>query len=359
MHRVSRRLLQFPLRFLVLLAGLGLMGLPARVSAQPFGAWAIFSESTGNYISIPHAAALNPTSAITIEAWISLNSPLPTPTSCWSIFGKDFLTSYWVGVCGTTLRTYLAGNTTFFDAGAIPTNQWTHIAVTYDGANRRHYINGELAGVLPETGALPVNTAALRIGSDVSFDVQRNSNIDEVRLWNVARSVDQIRGSINVPINAAQTGLVAVWSLDGNGNDALGVYNGSIVGTVPFLTFPVTLNCGAGSATSACLNTRFAVSIQFRDPNTGVVGTGQVVGCPNPDSALFWFFASNAWEVMVKTINACALDNHYWAFSAATTNVFYRLNVTDVRAGVNKIYFNYPGPPAPAVTDTAAFATCP
>ena len=27
-------------------------------------------------------------------------------------------------------------------------------------------------------------------------------------------------------------------------------------------------------------------------------------------------------------------------------------------AGVNKIYFNYPGPPAPAVTDTGAFATC-
>jgi len=33
--------------------------------------------------------------------------------------------------------------------------------------------------------------------------------------------------------------------------------------------------------------------------------------------------------------------------------------VFDVRAGVNKIYFNYPGPPAPAVTDTNAFATCP
>jgi hypothetical protein len=361
MFGVAERAFHLSVRAIAFLIGLLalLLLLPAAAGAQPFGAWAIFSETTGNYISIPHSAALNPSGAITIEAWISLNTPLPGPSACWSIFGKDFLTSYWVGVCGTSLRSYLAGNTTFFDAGTIPTNQWTHIAVTYDGANRRHYINGEEAGVLPQTGALPGNTAALRIGSDVSFDFQRNSTIDEVRLWSVARTVDQIRGSINVPIHAAQPGLVAVWPLDGNGNDALGGHNGSIVGFVPFLNLPVELNCGAGSSTSACLNTHFSASIQFRDPNTGTTGQAQVVGCPNPDSALFWFFASNAWEVLVKTVNGCALNSRYWAFSAATTNVFYRLQVVDVRAGVSKIYFNYPGPPAPAVTDTAAFATCP
>ena len=46
-------------------------------------------------------------------------------------------------------------------------------------------------------------------------------------------------------------------------------------------------------------------------------------------------------------------------FSAATTNVFYRMEVFNQEYGVNKVYFNYPGPPAPAVTDTGAFATCP
>jgi hypothetical protein len=30
--------------------------------------------------------------------------------------------------------------------------------------------------------------------------------------------------------------------------------------------------------------------------------------------------------------------------------------VTDVLSGETKIYFNYQGPPAPAVTDTSAFA---
>lgn len=61
----------------------------------------------------------------------------------------------------------------------------------------------------------------------------------------------------------------------------------------------------------------------------------------------------------VKVLNACVLNDRIWVFSAATTNVFYRLEAFDVQAGVNKIFFNYPGPPAPAVTDTSAFATCP
>jgi hypothetical protein len=328
-------------------------------AAQPFGAWPVYTGTTGKYIEVPSSADLNPAGAITIEAWVGVTTSTPTPSGCKSIVGKDFTTSYWVGICGTTLRSYLAGTASLKDGGTVPTSESTHIAVTYDGINRRHFINGEEVAVFPQTGALPGNASPVRIGSDVSYDFQPSGFIDEVRLWNVARSVEQIRGSINVPINSAQPGLVSVWSLDAGGIDVVGGHNGAVVGGLGFLNFPVALTCGAGSATSACLNTRFSVSVTFRDPNTGLTGTGQVVSCPNPDSAMFWFFAPNAWEVMVKSINGCGLNSRYWAFSAATTNVFYRLNVADIRGGANKIYFNYPGPPAPAVTDTAAFTTCP
>lgn len=58
---------------------------------------------------------------------------------------------------------------------------------------------------------------------------------------------------------------------------------------------------------------------------------------------------------MVKALNGCSLNSRYWVFSASTTNLFYRLYVFDVTSGVGKTYFNYPGPPAPAVTDAHAF----
>ena len=111
-----------------------------------------------------------------------------------------------------------------------------------------------------------------------------------------------------------------------------------------------------------CLNNRYTVRAYWRTnptPGTATDGQAQVASCPNPGSGLFWFFAPTNWEVMVKVLNGCGLNNRWWVFSAATTNVFYRLEVTDVTSGAQKIYFNYPGPPAPAVTDVNAFATCP
>lgn len=335
-------------------AGAALLSLPAPAAAQPFGAWLTANASnTGRYVSVPHSADLNPTDAITIEAWVSITS-----TGCRSIVGKGYTTSYWVGICGSgTLRSYLAGSASIFDGGTIPLGPWTHIAVTYDGANRRHYINGELVATLPETGALPGNSNPVRISSDVDYDFPPTGAIDEVRLWNVARTIDQIRSSINVPITAAQPGLVAVWPLDGSGADALGAHSGSTVGGVTFLDFAVVLNC-APSATSLCLNGRFSVRVSWRD-STGTTGVGTVVPGASADSGIFWFFSPNAWEVLAKSVNGCGFNNRYWAFGAATTDVFYRLEFLDVRAGANKIYFNYPGVPSPAITDAAAFATCP
>jgi hypothetical protein len=343
---------------LILVALAFLLFLPAVAGAQPFGAWGVWDATAGKYIDIPHSADLNPTGAITIEAWVSLFPTNAGGETCRSVIGKNLTQTYWVGVCGNTLRSYLAGTGSSKDGGTVPTSQWTHIAVTYDGVNRRHYINGELAATFPESGALPTNSSNVRIGSDAAWDFPPQGAIDEVRLWNVARTVEQIRGSINVPIATAMPGLVAVWSLDAGGNDVVGTHDGSIVGGLGFLTFPVTLTCGAGTSTSACLNERFSVSVSWRD-SMGTTGVGTVVACPNPDSAVFYFFASNAWEVLVKSVNGCAFNNHYWAFGAGATDLFYRLEFVDVKGGAAKIYFSYPGTPSPAIIDAAAFATCP
>jgi hypothetical protein len=328
--------------------------LSSRADAQPFGAWFTSNGAAGKYVSVLDSPALSPTAAITLEAWVSNVNDQSQP--CRSIVGKDYHTALWFGICGTALRSYIKGTASIWDAGVVPGNgQWTHIAMTYDGTSRLHYINGELVGTHPETGAMTVNAQELRIGDDVSWDYPPHGAINEVRFWNVARTVDQIRGSINVPITSAQTGLVAVWS-DGL-HDALGAHTGTNVGGVGFLTFPVTLGCTATS-TSLCLSGRFAVSVQWRD-FSGNSGVGTVVPGASADSGLFWFFAPNAWEVLAKTVNGCSLNNRWWAFGAATTNVFYRLEFLDVHGGANKIYFNYPGVPSPAVTDAAAFATCP
>lgn len=353
----------------IMLVGLALAVVASSASAQPFGGgWVtLVGAPTNGYIRIAHSPALNPTGAFTFEAWVAVSDSLHG--GCSSIAGKHWQKAWWVGICGTTLRSYvkgyapagLGGTGTFRDAGTIPPNGWTHIAVVFNGTQRLHYINGELAGSWAESGPLTTSTDEVRIGSDVAYNFTPSGALNEVRLWNVARTQDQIRAWINKPITSGQPGLVAVWPLP-NLNDIIGGHHGTIVGSgIGALGFPPGGSC-TNTPTQLCLQGRFIVTSRWRTnpvPGSPTDGDGKVA-VNSPNSGIFWFFSSDNWELMVKAVNACVAPfNRFWIFSAATTNVFYRMEVFDVVAKQNKVYFNYPGPPAPAVTDSDAFATCP
>jgi len=112
------------------------------------------------------------------------------------------------------------------------------------------------------------------------------------------------------------------------------------------------------TATSLCLNRgRFRAEVRW--DAGGSSGSGTVVPGAAADSGLFWFFAPDNWEVMVKVLDGCVLNDHYWVFAAATTNVHYVLTVTDTLSGKVARYENPAGHPSAATTDTNAFATCP
>ena len=63
--------------------------------------------------------------------------------------------------------------------------------------------------------------------------------------------------------------------------------------------------------------------------------------------------------MLIKVLDGCEINNHFWVFFAAATNVEYTVTVTDTESGDVQTYFNPLGNVAEAVTDTVAFATCP
>lgn len=112
--------------------------------------------------------------------------------------------------------------------------------------------------------------------------------------------------------------------------------------------------------TVLCLNGgRFRVEVAWKDFQGGE-GPGSVVpGAVSDDSGLFWFFAPDNWELLVKVLDGCGVNGHHWVFAAATTNVEYTLTVTDTQTDQAWSRRNPLGRASPAVTDTVALGCKP
>ncbi len=114
--------------------------------------------------------------------------------------------------------------------------------------------------------------------------------------------------------------------------------------------------CVAGDGTRCLLDSRFAVGVEWRAAS-GAVGLGRVVPAGTNDSGLFRFFDPENWEVLVKVLDGCGSNGHFWVFAASTTDLGYTIRVTDTANGRVREYFNEVGAAAAAVTEAKAF-TC-
>ncbi len=85
------------------------------------------------------------------------------------------------------------------------------------------------------------------------------------------------------------------------------------------------------------------------------MGRAAIVRVGTNDSGLFRFFDTNNWEVLIKVLDGCAVNGHVWVFAVSTTDLGYRIAVTDTLTDSLKEYRNEPGLPAPAIADTTAF----
>jgi hypothetical protein len=345
-------------RSVALAAVVVLLALPAGGWAQPFDRWLAVAgtgqtaDNSEGFAQFPDNPAFDLKTAITIEGWVNVETPNPNQ-DCRSFIGKGYQTSYWVGVCAGGLRSYLRGVLDRQTGGVIPSDEWTHFAVTFDGTNRKHYINGELVATFPETAPITTNTAPLEIGSDADWAYSPKGDLNLFRLWNVALSQDQIRTLLNVKITAPMNGLVAEWI---GQNDVLGQFNGTLKGAVTISTPRTNLLC-VPSSSGLCLLDHFAISTLFRQGAVGTAeATAQTVNFTTAASGLFWFFSDDNWEVTVKMVDGCGTNQENWTFITSDTSLFFRTTVTDMTTGAQKIYFNYPSLTPFSILDTSSMA---
>jgi len=91
-----------------------------------------------------------------------------------------------------------------------------------------------------------------------------------------------------------------------------------------------SLICLPGPARLCLQDGRFAVTVRWT--TQGSSGAGRTVPL-TADTGAFWFFDPANLEMMVKVLDGCALNGHYWVFVSGLTDVAVQVFVEDTRTG--------------------------
>ncbi len=127
----------------------------------------------------------------------------------------------------------------------VSTNTWHHAAVTYDGQVWKLYLDGNLDKTLdlgttlwPRDDSIQHAGLATAMTSNGTTDGFFQGQMDEVRIWNVARTEAQIRSTANSQTTSG-TGLVARWGMgEGSGTtiaSSVGTFPGTLTGGPSFV----------------------------------------------------------------------------------------------------------------------------
>ncbi|WP_055445366.1 LamG-like jellyroll fold domain-containing protein [Lacinutrix himadriensis] len=149
----------------------------------------------------------------TKEAWISINAINSTSNiiSGSDNFGQN---AFWVpnGVLS-------AGHNGIWnavdDSNVLSVNTWYHVAVSYDYATQtlKLYKDGILIDSNNNVPA-PINGNEIHIGSFNDASNLFNGSIDDVRIWDVARTAEQINGSKDCELQGTEFGLAAYYKFN-------------------------------------------------------------------------------------------------------------------------------------------------
>ena len=164
--------------------------------------WLLF-DGVDDYVLIPYDASMQPTTALTMEALLYINtvpggwaSVFQSPETNGAHTPNYFDWAIYIHSTGG-LHTRINGISDGFGQGTttkITFGKWAHVAITWDGSLNSYYIDGELVQTksLSTTIAYNNNTDKL-IGTNAAGYEEVDGGISNVKLYNRALSETEIK----------------------------------------------------------------------------------------------------------------------------------------------------------------------
>lgn len=184
-------------------------------------------DGTNDYVNFNDNNNLS--AAFSIEAWLKSNANNSnTKTILSKRDANDLSTGYDLSLVNNTIS--FNANNYSISASGIDASRWYHVAVTYDGTDYTLYVDGiqraNSPGPGPTTNAYDMLLGAMSVQNSTAIN-HFNGWLDEIKLWNTALTVEQIRLMMNQEIedNTSVRGTVLGLDIPGlNWSDLAAYY---------------------------------------------------------------------------------------------------------------------------------------
>ncbi|NEO36537.1 MAG: LamG domain-containing protein [Moorea sp. SIOASIH] len=196
-------------------------------------------DGVNDYVEI--SAHKNPTSAITVSLWAKSHTENWNQTACLASKRDAYVMHPILGE--KSIQFFIYSNGWQYVKSTQPDiNQWHHYAGTFDGKTLKLYIDGVEVASKNIAGVINEDTGVLCLGRDDGPSQYLNGQIAEVRIWNKARSAEEIQADMYQRLTGKESGLVGYWQLnhiepegdtikvlDQTGNNNHGTVHGAIL----------------------------------------------------------------------------------------------------------------------------------
>ena len=215
-------------------------------------------QSYPDAVIVPHNTSINPTESMSIEFWVKPNQPqgswarvIGKRGGSWGEYSYELHYLQGAACLSSIADIFLAQNQSCgpwldidYSGDVVCNLEWNHIAITINGTagEATTYVNGVLIGIdqFDPSCTLASGSSEFRIGNTNGYtETQFIGKVDNVRIWNVALTQEQVlfwmNNNITVEMASKMPELGASWDFENGAQDATGVNNGYLNGSASII----------------------------------------------------------------------------------------------------------------------------